>query len=94
LSFKRSFYKKQDKLISTFERSHRLYSNKDSDNEEEDDEEGEQNNKKDKEDLKLKRKRISLYTKLSLGVNVVSINQYRNNSIIFLDILYGRRFQY
>jgi hypothetical protein len=94
LSFIRSFYKKQDKLISTFERAQRLYSNKDSDNEEEDDEEGEQNNKKDKEALKLKRKRISLYTKLSLGVNVVSINQYRNNLIIFLDILYDRRFQY
>ncbi len=84
MSFKRSFYKKQDKLISTFERAHRLYSNKDSDNEE-DDEGVEESNKKDKEDLKLKRKRISLYTKLSLCVNVVSINRYRNNLIIFLD---------
>ncbi|CAF3663594.1 unnamed protein product [Rotaria sordida] len=65
----RSFYKKQDKLISTLERLHRLNSRKDSDNEIEDGEGG-KNNKKSKDDLKLKRKRISLYTNISLLVNV------------------------
>lgn len=58
------------------ERAHRLHSNKDSDNEEEegvDEQGGELSNKKVKEDLKLKQKRVSLYTKLSLAVNLVSI---------------------
>ncbi|CAF0988981.1 unnamed protein product [Rotaria sp. Silwood1] len=64
----RSFYKKQDKLISTLERVHRLNSNPDSD----DRFEGvnEIDNKKTKDDAKLKRKRISLYTNISLLVNI------------------------
>ncbi len=75
----RSFYKNQDKLITTLERAHRLHSNKDSDNEGDDDieQEGETNNEKANEDPKVKRKRISLYTKLSLLVNIVSINTIR-----------------
>jgi hypothetical protein len=61
------------------ERAHRLHSNKDSDNEGDDDieQEGETNNEKANEDPKVKRKRISLYTKLSLLVNIVSINTIR-----------------
>lgn len=70
LTLRRSFYKKQDKLISTFERVHRLHSTKDSDNEDGD---GEENSKKDEAALRAKRKRVSLYTKLSLLINVVSI---------------------
>jgi hypothetical protein len=74
-AFYRSFYKKQDKLISTLERVHRLHSNKDSDDEEEDAEGNENSNKKAKEDPKLKRRRVSYYTKLSLLVNMVSVNR-------------------
>ena len=68
----RSFYKNQDKLISSFERVHRLHSKKDSDNEDETENELKTNTPTDKEAAKLKRKRISLYIKLSLFVNVVS----------------------
>ncbi|CAF0932807.1 unnamed protein product [Adineta steineri] len=67
----RNFYKKQDDLISTFERVYRLHSTKDSDNEEEDDEEtSETKTKTTKVDPKKRKKRISLYTKLSLLVNI------------------------
>ncbi|CAF1274263.1 unnamed protein product [Adineta ricciae] len=69
----RSFYKKQDKLISTFERVHRLHSDKHSDNEDDEDEDedhGDKSNKKDKQDVIIRRKRISFYTKLSLLVNI------------------------
>jgi hypothetical protein len=75
LVFRRTFYKNQDELISSLERVHRLHSNKDSDNEEDNDEQGgEVRIKTAKEDAELKKKRISLYTKLSLFVNIVSVN--------------------
>ena len=84
----RSFYKNQDKLISTLERVHRLHSQKDSDNEEDDDDErleGHGKKNRNENDLKLKRKRISLCTKLSLFVNIVSLKIEREQSIeIFL----------
>ncbi|CAF2541680.1 unnamed protein product [Rotaria sp. Silwood2] len=69
----RSFYKKQDKLISTLERAHRLNSNKDSDNEAEEgegEEEGKKSNTKSIDEPKRRRKRISLYTNISLLVNI------------------------
>jgi hypothetical protein len=88
LLFQRSFYKNQDKLITTLERAHRLHSNKDSDNEGDNDEqEGETNNKNINEDPKLKRKRVSLYTKLSLLVNIVSVNRsWKSNVCLFRSV--------
>jgi hypothetical protein len=75
LVFRRTFYKNQDKLISSLERVHRLHSNKDSDNEEDNNEqEGEVSTKTGKDDEKLRKKRISFYTTLSLFVNIVSVN--------------------
>ncbi|CAF4252596.1 unnamed protein product, partial [Rotaria magnacalcarata] len=75
----RSFYKKQDRFITTLERLNRLHSNKDSDDDDDDDNDnddgdierkGQKRKKTSTEELKSKQKRINLYTNLSLLVNV------------------------
>lgn len=86
----RSFYKKQDKLISTLERVHRFHSQKDSDIDDEDEhaEDNMLNEKrpKKKNESKLRQKRISFYTKLSLFINVVSSNRFSQNELIFFSM--------
>jgi hypothetical protein len=74
------------------ERVYRLHSNKDTDNEEaeNDDVEGEASNKKSRDDPKAKQKRVSLYTKLSLVINVVSIEHLISFRIVesrIVDVL-------
>lgn len=72
ITISRSFYQKQDKLISTFERIHRLHSHKDSDEEKSDENDANDDISIDDKRSKQKRKRVSLYTKISLLINIVS----------------------